>query len=85
MARHMTDDSHTYRAVVTTKTVYEDGRPDRNYTEIFGPYQTKGAAKGQITRESDRVIRYNRYHRGYTEVVSGHVEKSSTKWEKVED
>jgi hypothetical protein len=51
-----------------------------NRTEYTGPYQTKGAAKGMLTR---LTYEYNYYGRKVTELI-GHIEVV-TGWEKVED
>ena len=47
-------------------------------TEYKGPYQTKAAAKGQLTAETDS---YWHQDRGTT----GYIERTTGEWERVED
>lgn len=72
MARSTTIDFPVaYRLVITRTLAGED------YTEYVGPYQTIGAAKGQLTEQLKMG-----YYEQYSKKV-GHIERS-TGWEKVE-
>lgn len=51
---------------------------DEEYTEYVGPYQTIGAARGQLTQELQM-----RYHEHYSKKV-GYIERTTGAWEKVE-
>jgi hypothetical protein len=73
MARNTyTDFPTAYRLVITRTLGGED------HTEYIGPYQTKGAAKGQLTQEL-KMRSYEHY-----ETKTGHVEQTTGAWEKVE-
>lgn len=51
---------------------------DTEYTEYVGPYQTIGAAKGQLT-DHLRMRHYEHYSKKV-----GHIESTTGGWEKVE-
>jgi hypothetical protein len=52
-------------------------------TEYVGPYQTKGAAKGQLTYEVAR--RNNSYWAEPTEVTTGWIEQTTGEWKRIAD
>lgn len=66
-----TDFPGAFRLVITRTLAGED------YTEFIGPYQTIGAARGQLTHEL-RERGYDHY-----EKKVGHIEYA-TGWERVE-
>lgn len=88
MARHMADDSHAFRAVITERRVYSDGREPWEYTGIYGPYRKASVCRGLITREKSDAALHNRLYaeyRGYTKEIEAKIQKSSTEWTDVED
>jgi UDP-N-acetylmuramyl pentapeptide synthase len=66
-----TDFPTAYRLVITRTMAGE------SYTEYVGPYQTIGAAKGQLTQELRERI-YEHY-----EKKVGHIELLTGNWRKV--
>jgi hypothetical protein len=62
-----------FRLVVTKSMGGED------YTQYHGPYQTIGAAKGQLTQEL-KMRDYEHY-----ETKTGHIETTSGAWMPVEE
>lgn len=67
----MTDFPEVYRLVITT--TYGDVEE----TTYIGPYQTIGAARGQLTHELKP-----RYHQHYSKKV-GRIERTTGPWETV--
>ncbi len=93
MARHMAaDDQEMFRAVV--EVTYRDTAPEgpedrsgtpvepRAFTNVLGPYRTKGAAKAAIKRADREAQWYKRYYDEAT--VTGRIEKATTVWEPVD-
>jgi hypothetical protein len=92
MARRLVNDDHQlFRVVVIRRQRrdnpdWERGNLDTErflwdgpeYTTAYGPYNTLGAARGQLTFYT--VDAYGGPVRG---VVSGHIEKATTTWERV--
>ncbi|MEU8840270.1 hypothetical protein AB0D97_14215 [Streptomyces roseus] len=92
MARRMVgDDQDVFRVVIVRRQqeqnpAWEPGNGERlyRYTEetyevSCGPYNTVGAARGQLTRET-----WDSYNsEPYPGVVSGRVQKATTTWEDV--
>ena len=74
MSRATTTDFTTaYRLVITRTCGGED------YTEFIGPYQTIGAAKGQLTHEL-KLRDYDHYDKKV-----GHIELMTGNWRKMEE
>lgn len=93
MARTMDGaDTAAFRAVITTTdeanpdSPYESYRVERSYTLYAGPYRTIGAAKGALTREQGEAAYRNASLADWSQrrTVTGHIERSSTVWERVE-
>lgn len=76
------DDQEMYRAVVTTTSVV-DGREPRVYSEVLGPYNSKGVAKAMVTWTKNDADRTTRYSDNEVRTVEGHVEKANVTWERV--
>lgn len=74
MAREIRDTNTLYR--VRREIKYPTGV---TAVELYGPYGTKGAAKGALTREQ----RYDQYRRGI-EIVSESVEELTGEWKPAE-
>lgn len=73
MARSTKTDFPGAFRLVITRTL-----GDEECTEYIGPYQTIGAAKGQLTQEL-RPRDYDHYSKKV-----GHIERTTGPWEKVE-
>jgi len=84
------DEAVAYRAVITTthpadpESEYESDRTEHVYTSYAGPYGTKGAARAAITR-TKREATWRGSWRRTTPVVTGHVERSSITWERIDE
>ncbi|MFG2292018.1 hypothetical protein [Streptomyces sp. NPDC048603] len=92
MSRRMVgDDQDVFRVVVVERKRVRnpDWTPgtgtkmyvltEETYQASYGPYNTIGAARGQLTRET-----WDSYEgRLYDHVVSGRVQKATTTWEDV--
>lgn len=74
MAREIRDTNTLYR--VRREIKYPTGVTS---VELYGPYGTKGAAKGALTREQ----RYDQYRRGI-EIISESVEELTGEWKPAE-
>ena len=68
----ITDFPGAFRLVITRTMAGEA------YTRYHGPYQTIGAAKGQLTQEL-KMHYYEHY-----ETKTGYIERTTGDWEKVE-
>lgn len=73
MSRNTTTDFPGAYRIVITKTMAGEA-----YTQYHGPYQTIGAAKGQLTQEL-KMRDYEHY-----ETKTGYIERTTGAWEKVE-
>ncbi|MFJ6720526.1 hypothetical protein [Streptomyces sp. NPDC091259] len=92
MSRRMVgDDQDVFRVVIVKRRQVRnpnwepgDGSrmysyTDETYETSYGPYNTIGAARGQLTRET-----WDSYNSEmYASVVSGRVQKATTTWEDV--
>ena len=93
MRRMVSNGQDVYRVVIVRRVqeknpeyVQGTGMPywillDETYETEYGPYNTIGAAKGILTRETvdtwnDGVLKWG--------VVGGRIEKANTTWEKVD-
>jgi hypothetical protein len=66
-----------YRAVITERYEHTDGREPSEHVYAHGPYDSKRAAKGAVTRESHGPRRWGN---GSTRVRTGRVEQSAVIW-----
>ena len=73
MSRYTDTDFPGAFRIVVTKTMAGE-----SYTQYHGPYQSIGAAKGQLTQEL-KMRDYEHY-----ETKVGHIERTTGPWEKVE-
>lgn len=84
MARYMLESSEVFRTVVQIDNVEDRDGNQRNYTNIYGPYTTAGAARRILSRErglhGEREEFYPNHNWGTFE---GWIEKASISWEKV--
>ncbi|MFD3790799.1 hypothetical protein [Streptomyces cyaneofuscatus] len=92
MARRLVnDDQQLFRVVVIRKECRDNPDWERGniasprflwdgpeYTTAYGPYNTVGAARGQLTFHTTDA-----YGEPVKGVVSGHIEKATTTWERV--
>lgn len=77
------DEAVAYRAVIVE--THEGGSEPKEYVTFVGPYVTVGTAKAAITWAVRKAERYGRWGIWGTDVtVTGHVEKSSIVWERVD-
>lgn len=83
MARRigMDADATVYRAVITTRYNHLDDP----VTEYRGPYDTQGAAQGQVTNAINQAVDYSEEppYEALPSRASGHVEQGSFTWTRV--
>jgi hypothetical protein len=86
VARYMHSvDQAVYRAVIVETYPAEDPlRPPTSHTSYAGPYASKGAASGAISRVRRLASRRYRNNPDRRPTVTGHVERAAS-WERVED
>lgn len=78
MARRHANNGRIYRAVVTRRHL--DGSSVATVT--YGPYDTPGAAKAQITYAANQAAESRRPRRdpAYAHTAEGHVESADVVW-----
>ncbi|WP_326698024.1 hypothetical protein OG909_12140 [Streptomyces sp. NBC_01754] len=92
MARRLiSDDKSLFRVVIIARQRRDNPNWERGnihsprflwdgpeYTTAYGPYNTIGAARGQLTSHTTDT-----HGRPMSGVVSGHIEKATTTWDRV--
>lgn len=83
MARNigMGSDATVYRAVITTR--YDHKGRSNFVTRYQGPYETEGAAQGQVTNAVTRAVDYDDNGNALPSRASGYVEQGSFTWTRV--
>lgn len=78
MARYINEDATFWRFKLVTYDPHgnQDGK-----SEYFGPYSSKGVAKGQRSRELSRLRRSVEARGGK---VRGHLEKAVVEWVEID-